>query len=151
MAPRPRREIRVFGRANDFNGEEERAMNREQLDKVRRGQGFIAALDQSGGSTPKALKLHGVDETQYSNETEMFDRIHEMRTRIIKSPAFTGDRVVGAILFEQRMDRQIDGKETGDYLWWVKGVVPFLKIDKALQDEPDGVQLMKPMPGLDEL
>src|SRR3954451_19207605 len=151
MAPSPRRAITVFGRANDFDGDEERAMNREQLDKVRRGQGFIAALDQSGGSTPKALKLYGVDESQYSGETEMFDRIHEMRTRIITSPAFTGDRVVGAILFEQTMERQIEGKDTGDYLWSVKGVVPFLKIDKGLQDEADGVQLMKPMPGLDEL
>jgi fructose-bisphosphate aldolase class I len=141
----------VFGRANDFNGEEERAMNREQLDKVRRGQGFIAALDQSGGSTPKALKLYGVDETQYSGESEMFDRIHEMRTRIITSPAFTGDRVLGAILFEQTMDRQIEGRDTGDYLWSVKGVVPFIKIDKGLQDEANGVQLMKPMPDLDSL
>jgi fructose-bisphosphate aldolase class I len=126
-------------------------MNTDQLAKIKAGKGFIAALDQSGGSTPKALKLYGVDEDAYSNETEMFDRIHEMRTRIIKSPAFTGDRVVGAILFEQTMDRQIDGKDTGDYLWSVKGVVPFLKIDKGLQDEADGVQLMKPMPGLDEL
>jgi fructose-bisphosphate aldolase, class I len=126
-------------------------MNSEQLDKIRAGQGFIAALDQSGGSTPKALKLYGVDEDAYSNESEMFDRIHEMRTRIIKSPAFNGERVVGAILFEQTMDRAIDGKSTGDYLWSAKGVVPFLKIDKGLQDEADGVQLMKPMPGLDEL
>src|SRR3954470_5402904 len=147
MAPRPRREIRVFARASDLNGQEERAMNREQLDKVRRGQGFIAALDQSGGSTPKALKLYGVDESQYSGEAEMFDRIHEMRTRIITSPAFTGDRVLGAILFEQTMDRAIEGRDTGDYLWSVKGVVPFIKIDKGLVDESNGVQLMKPMPG----
>jgi fructose-bisphosphate aldolase class I len=126
-------------------------MNTDQLAKIKAGKGFIAALDQSGGSTPKALKLYGVDEDAYSNESEMFDRIHEMRTRIIKSPAFTGERVVGAILFEQTMDRQIDGNDTGDYLWSVKGVVPFLKIDKGLQDEADGVQLMKPMPGLDEL
>jgi fructose-bisphosphate aldolase class I len=126
-------------------------MNTDQLAKITAGRGFIAALDQSGGSTPKALKLYGVDEDAYANETEMFDRIHEMRTRIIKSPAFTGERVVGAILFEQTMDREIDGKATGDYLWSVKGVVPFLKIDKGLQDEADGVQLMKPMPGLDDL
>jgi fructose-bisphosphate aldolase class I len=126
-------------------------MNTEQLDKVRAGQGFIAALDQSGGSTPKALKLYGVEESEYSGEAEMFDRIHEMRTRIIKSPAFTGERILGAILFEQTMDRQIDGQDTGDYLWSVKHVVPFLKIDKGLQDEADGVQLMKPMPGLDDL
>lgn len=126
-------------------------MNSEQLEKVRNGQGFIAALDQSGGSTPKALKLYGVEESEYSGDDEMFDRIHEMRSRIIKSPAFTGERVLGAILFEQTMDREIDGKETADYLWSVKGVVPFLKIDKGLEDEADGVQLMKPMPGLDAL
>jgi len=126
-------------------------MNQEQFDKVRRGQGFIAALDQSGGSTPKALKLYGIDETQYSNEDEMFDLVHEMRTRIMTSPAFGGDRVLGAILFEQTMDRQVEGKDTGDYLWGVKGVVPFIKIDKGLADEADGVQVMKPMPGLDEL
>jgi fructose-bisphosphate aldolase class I len=126
-------------------------MNSEQLEKVREGRGFIAALDQSGGSTPKALKLYGVDESEYSGETEMFDRIHEMRTRIIKSPAFTGERVLGAILFEQTMDREIDGRPTGDYLWGVKRVVPFLKIDMGLNDEVDGAQTMKPMPGLDEL
>ena len=126
-------------------------MNQEQFDKVRRGQGFIAALDQSGGSTPKALKLYGIDESEYSNEEEMFDRIHEMRSRIVTSPAFTGERVVGAILFEQTMDRQIEGRDTGDYLWGVKGVVPFIKIDKGLADEADGVQLMKPMPALDAL
>ena len=126
-------------------------MNQEQFDKVRRGQGFIAALDQSGGSTPKALKLYGIDETQYSNEDEMFDLVHEMRTRIMTSPAFDGDRVLGAILFEQTMDRQVEGKDTGDYLWGVKGVVPFIKIDKGLAEESDGAQVMKPMPGLDEL
>jgi fructose-bisphosphate aldolase, class I len=126
-------------------------MTTEQLEKVRAGQGFIAALDQSGGSTPKALKLYGVDETAYSNDAEMFDRIHEMRTRIITSPSFTGDRVLGAILFEQTMDREIEDRGTADYLWNVKGVVPFLKIDKGLEDEADGVQLMKPMPGLDDL
>src|SRR5438270_11285982 len=126
-------------------------MNEAQLLKVRTGHGFIAALDQSGGSTPKALKLYGVGEDEYSNEAEMFDRIHEMRTRIITSPAFGGDRVLGAILFEQTMDRQIEGRDTGDYLWSVKQVVPFLKIDKGLADESDGAQTMKPMPGLDEL
>jgi fructose-bisphosphate aldolase class I len=126
-------------------------MNTDQLEKIKAGQGFIAALDQSGGSTPKALKLYGVDETEYADEAEMFDRIHEMRSRIIKSAAFNGDRIVGAILFEQTMDRQIDGTDTGEYLWSVKGVVPFLKIDKGLQDEADGVQLMKPMPDLDAL
>lgn len=126
-------------------------MNRDQLEKVRSGQGFLAALDQSGGSTPKALQLYGVAESEYAGEAEMFDRIHEMRTRIITSPSFTGDRVVGAILFEQTMDREIDGQPTGDYLWNVKGVVPFLKIDKGLEDEKDGVQLMKPMPGLEDL
>jgi fructose-bisphosphate aldolase class I len=127
------------------------SMNSEQLEKVRNGQGFIAALDQSGGSTPKALKLYGVEESEYSGETEMFDRIHEMRTRIMTSPAFTGERVLGAILFEQTMDREVEGRETADYLWGVKGVVPFLKIDKGLEDEADGVQRMKPMPGLDDL
>ncbi|HEX4904800.1 MAG TPA: fructose bisphosphate aldolase [Acidimicrobiales bacterium] len=126
-------------------------MNTDQSEKVRSGQGFLAALDQSGGSTPKALKLYGIEESEYSGEAEMFDRIHEMRSRIIKSPAFTGERVVGAILFEQTMDREIDGQPTGDYLWKVKGVVPFLKIDKGLQDEAQGVQLMKPMPDLDAL
>ena len=126
-------------------------MNSEQLEKVRNGQGFIAALDQSGGSTPKALKLYGVEESEYSGDTEMFDRIHEMRTRIMTSKAFTGDRVLGAILFEQTMDREVEGRETADYLWGVKGVVPFLKIDKGLEDEANGVQLMKPMPGLDDL
>jgi fructose-bisphosphate aldolase, class I len=126
-------------------------MNREQFDKIQNGQGFIAALDQSGGSTPKALKLYGVGEDQYSNEAEMFDRIHEMRTRIITSPAFTGDRILGAILFENTMERQIDGQDTGDYLWEAKGVVPFLKIDKGLAESSDGVRLMKPIPDLDDL
>jgi len=121
------------------------------LDKMRNGAGFIAALDQSGGSTPKALKLYGVGEDEYSNEAEMFDRIHEMRSRIITSPSFNGDRVVGAILFEMTMDRDIEGMGTVDYLWNVKQVVPFLKIDKGLEDDNEGVQLMKPMPGLDEL
>lgn len=120
-------------------------------DKMRTGHGFIAALDQSGGSTPKALKLYGVDESEYGNEDEMFDLIHAMRTRIITSPSFTGDRVIGTILFEQTMDREIEGKGSADYLWQVKQVVPFLKIDKGLADEADGVQVMKPMPGLDDL
>src|ERR671923_786500 len=101
-------------------------MNKEQFEKVRAGRGFIAALDQSGGSTPKALKLYGIEESEYSNDAEMFDLIHEMRSRIITSPSFNGDRVLGAILFEQTMDRQIEGKDTGDYLWNVKQVVPFL-------------------------
>src|SRR5947209_15151615 len=111
------------------------AMNAEQLDKVRHGEGFIAALDQSGGSTPKALQLYGVGADAYSNDDEMFTRMHEMRARIMTSPSFTGERVLGAILFENTMDRQIEGKDTGDYLWDVKRVVPFLKVDKGLADE----------------
>ncbi|MGN6694876.1 MAG: fructose bisphosphate aldolase [Aquihabitans sp.] len=126
-------------------------MNQEQLEQVRNGNGFIAALDQSGGSTPKALKLYGVDEDQYSGDAEMFDQIHAMRSRIIESPAFTGERVVGAILFEMTMDRQVDGVDTGTYLWERKHVVPFLKVDKGLEDEADGAQVMKPMPELDAL
>lgn len=126
-------------------------MNEEQAAKIRRGNGFLAALDQSGGSTPGVLRLYGVDQSQYSGEAEMFDRIHEMRTRIMTSPAFNGDRIIGAILFEQTMDRRVDGRDTADYLWNVKQVVPLLKIDKGLADEADGVQLMKPMPGLDQL
>ncbi|MBE0691778.1 MAG: fructose bisphosphate aldolase [Aquamicrobium sp.] len=113
--------------------------------------GFIAALDQSGGSTPKALKLYGVEEGAWSNDAEMFDLIHQMRARIIKSPAFTGDKVMGAILFEQTMDRDIDGMPTAQYLWEKRGVVPFLKVDKGLAEEKDGVKLMKPMPDLDAL
>jgi len=123
----------------------------EQTEQVRNGRGFIAALDQSGGSTPKALKLYGIEETAYSGETAMFDMMHAMRARIIKSPAFTGDKVVGAILFEQTMDRSIDGVPTATYLWENRHVVPFLKIDKGLEAEADGVKLMKPMPGLDAL
>ncbi|MGV0850026.1 fructose bisphosphate aldolase [Mycolicibacterium phlei] len=126
-------------------------MNDEQLKKAQSGAGFIAALDQSGGSTPKALKLYGIEEDAYSNEDEMFDLIHQMRTRIITSPVFDGDRIMGAILFEQTMDRQIEGRPTADYLWNVKKIVPFLKIDKGLAEEKDGAQTMKPMPGLDEL
>jgi fructose-bisphosphate aldolase class I len=113
--------------------------------------GFIAALDQSGGSTPKALKLYGIDESGWSSETEMFDLVHKMRTRIIKSPAFTGDKVMGAILFEQTMDRDIDGTPTAQYLWEKRRVVPFLKVDKGLAEAKDGVKLMKPMPDLDAL
>jgi fructose-bisphosphate aldolase class I len=126
-------------------------MNREQFEKVRLGDGFIAALDQSGGSTPKALKLYGIGEDAYSNEQEMFDRIHEMRTRIITSPAFDGDRIMGAILFENTMDREIEGRGSADYLWSVKRVVPFLKVDQGLAPEAHGVQLMKPIPNLDRL
>jgi fructose-bisphosphate aldolase, class I len=122
-----------------------------QTEQVRNGKGFIAALDQSGGSTPKALKLYGVEESSYSGETQMYDLIHAMRARIIKSPAFAGDKVVGAILFEQTMDRDIDGIPTATYLWDKRHVVPFLKIDKGLEAEADGVQLMKPIPGLDAL
>jgi fructose-bisphosphate aldolase class I len=113
--------------------------------------GFIAALDQSGGSTPKALKLYGLDESAWKSEAEMFDLVHAMRARIIKSPAFTGDKVMGAILFEQTMDRDIDGTPTAQYLWEKRGVVPFLKVDKGLAEEKDGVKLMKPMPDLDAL
>ena len=123
----------------------------EMTEQVRSGKGFIAALDQSGGSTPKALKLYGVEESEYSGEAAMYDMIHAMRSRIIKSPAFTGDKVVGAILFEQTMDRDIDGIPTATFLWEQRHVVPFLKIDKGLEAEADGVQLMKPMPGLDAL
>jgi len=121
------------------------------LNKVRTGQGFIAALDQSGGSTPKALKLYGIEEDAWSNDDEMFDLMHAMRTRIMTSPAFTGDRVLGAILFEQTMDRLVEGRGTADYLWSVKNVVPFLKVDKGLADAADGAQIMKPIPGLTAL
>ena len=124
----------------------------EKLEKMRNGKGFIAALDQSGGSTPKALKLYGVNEDEYSNEAEMFDLIHKMRTRIIKSPAFNETKILGAILFEQTMDSKIDGKYTADFLWEEKRILPFLKIDKGLNDlDADGVQTMKPNPTLPEL
>lgn len=126
-------------------------MNQEMLERVRHGEGFIAALDQSGGSTPKALRLYGIEESEYSNETEMFDLMHAMRSRMITSPVFDGRRVLGAILFEGTMDRSIEGRGSAEYLWAVKQVVPFLKVDKGLADEADGVQLMKAMPGLDEL
>ncbi|MAY32476.1 MAG: fructose bisphosphate aldolase [Rhodovulum sp.] len=125
--------------------------NPDQFKRVSAGQGFIAALDQSGGSTPKALRLYGVEENEYSGEAEMFDLIHQMRSRIIKSPAFNGDKVVGAILFEMTMDRDIDGTPTATYLWNECQVVPFLKVDKGLAEEDGGVQLMKPMPDLDAL
>lgn len=125
--------------------------NPDQFKRVSAGQGFIAALDQSGGSTPKALRLYGVEENEYSGEAEMFDLIHQMRSRIIKSPAFNGDKVVGAILFEMTMDRDIDGIPTATYLWNECQVVPFLKVDKGLADEENGVQVMKPMPDLDAL
>jgi fructose-bisphosphate aldolase class I len=123
----------------------------QQKAKFRTQAGFIAALDQSGGSTPKALKLYGIPEAAYSGDAQMMDLIHAMRTRIITSPSFNGDRVLAAILFENTMDREILGRPTADYLWDVKKVVPILKVDKGLQDEADGVQLMKPMPGLDSL
>ena len=126
-------------------------MNTEQFERVRTGEGFIAALDQSGGSTPKALKLYGIDESTYSGDDEMFGLMHQMRSRMITSPGFNGDRVLGAILFEGTMDREIEGRGSADYLWAVKRVVPFLKVDKGLVDEADGVQVMKPMPGLDDL
>ncbi|WP_038702998.1 fructose bisphosphate aldolase [Planococcus sp. PAMC 21323] len=126
-------------------------MNQEQMDFVKNGKGFIAALDQSGGSTPKALALYGVSENQYSSEEEMYDLIHEMRTRVMTAPSFNSDSIVGAILFEQTMDRKVEGQYTPDYLWEKKGVAPFLKVDKGLADEENGVQVMKPMPNLDDL
>lgn len=126
-------------------------MNQEQLAKVIEGQGFIAALDQSGGSTPKALKLYGIEESAYNGDAEMFDLVHAMRARIVTSPVFGGNRVLGAILFEATMDRQFDGLDAATYLWERKQVVPFLKVDKGLAPSADGVQLMKPITGLDEL
>lgn len=126
-------------------------MNQEQLARMRSGDGFIAALDQSGGSTPKALRLYGIEENEYSGDAQMFDLIHGMRSRMVTSPSFGGDRVLGAILFEGTMDRDIEGQGSADYLWKTKGVIPFLKIDKGLADDADGVQLMKPMPELDAL
>ena len=126
-------------------------MNQEQLAKLAQGQGFIAALDQSGGSTPKALRLYGVEESSYSGDAQMFDLVHAMRSRIVTSPAFDGRRVLGAILFEMTMDRDFGGQPAAEYLWKQKQVVPFLKVDKGLADEADGVQLMKPMPALDAL
>lgn len=125
--------------------------NEKQADRMTSGEGFIAALDQSGGSTPKALRQYGISDDAYASEKEMFDLIHQMRSRIITSPAFTGDRVLATILFEQTMDRDIEGRPSTTYLWETKGVVPILKIDKGLAEASDGVQLMKPMPGLDDL
>ncbi|MEO6789398.1 MAG: class I fructose-bisphosphate aldolase [Ornithinibacter sp.] len=126
-------------------------MNGEQLQKMKSGKGFVAALDQSGGSTPKALRLYGIDESDYANEEEMFDLVHQMRARIITSSAFTGERILAAILFEMTMEREIEGKGSAEYLWQEKNVVPILKVDKGLAEESDGVQVMKPMPGLDEV
>jgi fructose-bisphosphate aldolase, class I len=126
-------------------------MNSEQVEHMRSGKGFIAALDQSGGSTPKALMLYGIEENEYSGDEQMFDLIHGMRTRMMTSPAFGGDRVLGAILFEGTMDRQVEGVGAATYLWNTKKVLPFLKIDKGLADEVDGVQVMKPNPDLDAL
>jgi len=128
-----------------------RTINPEQLEKMKSHPGFVAALDQSGGSTPKALMQYGVEEGAWANDEEMFDLVHQMRTRIIASPSFTGKRILGAILFENTMDRDIEGKATPDYLWEVKRVVPFLKVDKGLESEQQGVQLMKPMPQLASL
>jgi len=125
--------------------------NTEQRERMRLGKGFIAALDQSGGSTPKALSLYGIAESEYSGDAQMFDLIHAMRTRMIKSRAFNGDRVLGAILFEGTMDRDIDGVGSAEFLWTKKRVVPLLKVDKGLADEANGVQVMKPMPELDAL
>ena len=126
-------------------------MNVKQLERIRSGEGFIAALDQSGGSTPKALSQYGVAESSYSSEDEMYALVHEMRTRIIKSPAFDSQHILGAILFENTMDRSIDGQLTADYLWEQKGVVPFLKVDQGLAALENGVQVLKPIPGLDAL
>ncbi|PWU20018.1 MAG: class I fructose-bisphosphate aldolase, partial [Verrucomicrobia bacterium] len=126
-------------------------MNVEQLQKMKTAPGFVAALDQSGGSTPKALSSYGIKEGAWSNETQMFDIVHQMRTRIITSPAFTGDRILGAILFENTMDREIEGQPTADYLWTVKRIVPFLKVDLGLAAEKNGAHLMKPIPQLGAL
>lgn len=126
-------------------------VNKEQLNRMQTGKGFIAALDQSGGSTPKALSQYGVQESSFSNDEEMYTLVHEMRTRIIKSPAFDSEYILGAILFENTMDRKIDGQWTADFLWEKKNIVPFLKVDKGLADLANGVQLMKPISNLDEL
>ena len=123
-------------------------MNQQMIDQVKNGNGFIAALDQSGGSTPKALKLYGIEENEYSGEAAMFDLIHQMRSRLIKSKVFTSDRIVGAILFEMTMEREIDGMGTAEYLWSKKKIVPFLKVDNGLAEEKNDVQLMKPIPEL---
>ena len=125
-------------------------MNQQQYDRMRTGNGFIAALDQSGGSTPKALRGYGIDDSAYKNDEEMFDLIHQMRTRVITSPAFTSEHILAAILFHRTMESEIDGKLTADYLWNVKGIVPILKVDKGLAAEEDGVQIMKPIPDLED-
>jgi fructose-bisphosphate aldolase class I len=127
------------------------AVNEEQLQKIKTSPGFIAALDQSGGSTPKALRLYGIQENAWSSDEEMFTIVHQMRTRIVTSPSFNGERILGAILFENTMEREIEGLPTADYLWKVKRVVPFLKVDQGLAAEKDGAQLMKPMPALGAL
>ena len=126
-------------------------MNQKQLDRMQKEPVFIAALDQSGGSTPKALKAYGIPKTRYRNDDQMFDLVHEMRTRIMTSPSFTSDKILAAILFENTMDRKVEDQYTADYLWNVKGIIPILKVDKGLAEEKDGVQLMKPMPQLDDL
>lgn len=126
-------------------------MNTAQFEKIHSGEGFIAALDQSGGSTPKALKLYGIGEKDYASEDEMYDLIHQMRTRIMTRPVFTGDRILGAILFEQTMEREIGGKGAAEYLWQDKGIVPFLKVDKGLAEPADGSRTMNPLPDLDEV
>ena len=123
----------------------------QQLERIKNDTGFIAALDQSGGSTPKALRMYGVEESEYSNDDEMFAKVHEMRTHIMTCENFDSERVLGAILFEDTMDREVNGKPTANYLWEDKNIVPFLKVDKGLADEMDGVQVMKPMPELDSL
>ena len=126
-------------------------MNTEQLDRMRWGKGFIAALDQSGGSTPKALRLYGISEDSYHGDEEMFDLVHAMRTRIMTSPAFTSEHILAAILFEKTMEREVEGKLTADYLWEEKHILPILKVDKGLAPAKNGAQCMKPIPGLDEL
>ena len=126
-------------------------MNQQQFDRMKTGNGFIAALDQSGGSTPKALKGYGIEADAYKNDDEMFALIHQMRSRVITSPSFTSDQILAAILFQKTMESEIEGKLTADYLWNVKGIVPILKVDKGLADEADGVQLMKPITDLDEV
>lgn len=126
-------------------------MNQKQFERMHTGKGFIAALDQSGGSTPKALKGYGIEETAYNSEQEMFDLIHQMRSRVITSPSFTSEHILAAILFQRTMESQINGKPSADYLWEEKGIVPILKVDKGLAEEADGVQVMKPMPALDDL
>jgi fructose-bisphosphate aldolase class I len=126
-------------------------MNQKQYERMHTGKGFIAALDQSGGSTPKALKGYGIEESAYHNDDEMFALIHQMRSRVITSPSFTSEHILGAILFQKTMEGRIEGRPSADYLWQEKGIVPFLKVDKGLAEEADGVQVMKPMPNLDDL